>query len=126
VAIGEDDSRPTRDACASFACPCLVRFAGLVDDDSRADAAQEVLSLCRALRDAQGLLGLTGSAQADLLDRVERAESAAAAPIDRDSMDAQVRAIRYLLVEVADGPISAFMADAAARIIGDGIGRLFS
>lgn len=41
-------------------------------------------------------------------------------------VEVQVRALRYLLVEVAEGPISAFMADDAARIIGDGIGRLFS
>ncbi len=41
-------------------------------------------------------------------------------------MEIQVRALRYLLVELADGPISAFMADDAVRIIGDGIGRLFS
>lgn len=33
--------------------------------------------------------------------------------------------MRYILVEDADGPIAAFMADSAARIIGDGIGCFF-
>ena len=89
--------------------------------------ADEVLSLCRALRDATGLLGLTESEESDLLDHVVRAERAASAtPMDLAGVDTQVRAIRYLLVEVADGGVSAFMADAAARILGDGIGRLFS
>ncbi|MEU4557471.1 hypothetical protein AB0F72_03730 [Actinoplanes sp. NPDC023936] len=91
-----------------------------------ADVADEVLSLCRALRDAQGLLGLTESEESDLLGHVARAERAASAtPPDLPGVDTHVRAIRYLLVEVADGGVSAFMADAAARILGDGIGRLF-
>jgi hypothetical protein len=96
-------------------------------DDSIAGTAEDVLSLCRALRDATGMLGLNSSDESDLLGHVALAERAAtAAPVDRASMEIQVRALRYLLVEVADGPISAFMADDAARIIGDGIGRLFS
>jgi hypothetical protein len=41
-------------------------------------------------------------------------------------MDRHLHEIRYQLVEVADGPIAAFIAHDAARIIGDGIGRLFS
>lgn len=87
----------------------------------------EVLKLCAALRNGKDLLGLADSEKADLLAHVASAERAAAAsPVDAVGMDEQVRAIRYLLVEVADGPISAFMADAAAQIIGDGIGRLFS
>ncbi|TYB96311.1 hypothetical protein FXF53_22310 [Micromonospora sp. WP24] len=92
-----------------------------------AGTADEVLSLCRALRNATRLLGLTGAEESDLLGHVARAEQAASAtPLDLAGVDTQVRAIRYLLVEVADGGVSAFMADAAARILGDGIGRLFS
>jgi hypothetical protein len=94
--------------------------------DNVASRVEEVLSLCRALRDAGGLLNLSGPQEAELLDHVTRAERAAAsATIDPEGMEAPVRAIRYLLVEVADGPIAAFMADAAAQIVGDDIGRLF-
>lgn len=89
--------------------------------------ASEVLSLCRALRDAKDMLELTSTEQTNLLDHVALAEQAATStPVDRVGLNEQVRAIRYLLVEVADGPISAFMADAAAQIVGDGIGHLFS
>lgn len=94
---------------------------------SAADTADEVLSLCRALRDAKGLLGLTDAQESDLLGHVALAEqSISATPLDFAGVDTQVRAIRYLLVEMADGGVAAFMADAAARILGDGIGRLFS
>jgi hypothetical protein len=96
-------------------------------DNSIAGTAGDVLSLCRALRDATGLLGLNSSEEADLLGHVALVERAAtAAPVDQIGVEIELRALRYLLVEVSDGPISAFMADAAARIIGDGIGRLFS
>jgi hypothetical protein len=96
-------------------------------DNSIAGTADDVLSLCRALRDAADMLGLNSSEQADLLEHVTLAEQAATCrPVDQAGMEVQARALRYLLVEVADGPISAFMADDAARIVGDGIGRLFS
>ncbi|MDI6099231.1 hypothetical protein QLQ12_11560 [Actinoplanes sp. NEAU-A12] len=92
-----------------------------------AGTAGDVLSLCRALRDATDMLGLNSSEEAELREHVALAEQAAtASPVDQAGMEIQLRALRYLLVEVADGPISAFMADDAARIIGDGIGRLFS
>jgi hypothetical protein len=95
-------------------------------DNSIAGTAEDVLSLCRALRDATGLLGMTSSEEADLLGHVALAEQAATTTVDQTGVEIQLRALRYLLVEVADGPIAAFMADDAARIIGDGIGRLFS
>jgi hypothetical protein len=98
-------------------------FAERMDDV--ADRVEEVLRLCRALRDADGLLGLSDLQQVELLALVTRAEQAAAGT-DPAGMDAPIRAIRYLLVEAADGPIAAFMSDAAARIAGDDIGRLFS
>jgi hypothetical protein len=88
------------------------------------DRVEEVLSLCRALRDAYGMLGLSDPQHHELLEHVARAEQAATAS-DPTAVDAPVRAIRYLLVEVADGPIAAFMADAAARIVGGDVGRLF-
>lgn len=92
-----------------------------------AGTPDDVLSLCRALRDATGLLGLNPTQESELITQVDLAEQAAtAAPVDVPGMVIQVRAIRYQLVEVADGPISAFMADGAARILGDGIGKLFS
>jgi hypothetical protein len=96
-------------------------------DHSIAGTAEDVLSLCRALRDATGMLGLDSSGEVDLLEHVALAEQAATTvPVDQTGMEIQLRALRYLLVEVADGPISAFMADDAARIIGDDVGRLFS
>jgi hypothetical protein len=92
-----------------------------------AGPADDVLSLCRALRDATGMLGLRETDEATLFARIALAEDAATAtPPDLSQMISHVRAIRYQLIEVADGPISAFMADDAARILGDGIGRLFS
>lgn len=36
-----------------------------------------------------------------------------------------VREIRYLLIKSAQGPVDAFLADAAARILGDDIGKMF-
>jgi hypothetical protein len=95
-------------------------------NDPGADLVEEVLSLCRALRDGKGMLALTEVQQGELLSHVAGAEQAATMPSDRRAMDVHVRAIRYLLIEVADGPVSAFMADAAARVLGDGYGRLFS
>lgn len=97
-------------------------------DDGRSDGvASDVLSLCAAIRDGKDMLGLTGQEQTRLLAHVELAQVAAtASPIDSAGVDTHVRAVRYILIEVADGPISAFMADAAAQILGDGIGRLFS
>jgi hypothetical protein len=104
-----------------------IAESGWLDAMGVEATAGQVLSLCSAARDAKDMLALTGEERANLLEHVVRAEAAAVAvPVDLASMDAQVRAISYILVEVADGPISAFMADAAAQIIGDGIGRLFS
>jgi hypothetical protein len=95
--------------------------------ESSSGTADDVLSLCEALRQAEGMLGLAFDEKANLLDHVAAAEVAArTAPVDKVRMDAEVRTIRYVLVEVADGPISALMADVAARIVGDGVGRLFS
>ena len=92
-----------------------------------ADTAEKVLSLCKAVRDAKAMLQLTETQQMELVACVARAERAASSdPVDHAGIGTEVRAMRYILVEVADGPISAFMADAAAQIIGDGIGRLFS
>jgi hypothetical protein len=96
-----------------------------VDKEPVSIKAAEVLSLCAALRDGIAMLGLDGVQQLDLLRDLGVAEQAAASPVDEPGMDAAVRAIRYALMEVADGPIAAFMADAAARIIGDGYGKLF-
>jgi hypothetical protein len=96
-------------------------------EEPAADTAAEVLSLCRAVRDAKTLMQLTETQQSELIACVARAERAAGSdPLDHVGMRTEVRSMRYILVEVADGPISAFMADAAAQIIGDGIGRLFS
>jgi hypothetical protein len=93
-------------------------------DGSRGGIAEEVLSLCRALREAQDLLGLSDPSL--LLEQVSLAERSAAVPVTDVELRRRVRAIRYVLVEVSDGPIAAFMADKAARIVGDGVGRLFS
>ncbi|WP_148062103.1 hypothetical protein [Micromonospora aurantiaca] len=78
------------------------------------------------MRDAQTMLHLPAPRLADLLGCAAGAERAATShPVDESEVLAQVRSMRYILVEDADGPIAAFMADSAARIIGDGIGRLF-
>lgn len=110
-----------------FARAALVSLTDSVINKPIAGNVNDVLSLCRALRDASGLLGLSSANEVILFEQVALAERAAAArPADLRDVAGNVRAIRYQLVEVADGPISAFMADDAARIVGDGVGRLFS
>ncbi|MFI5937869.1 DUF4259 domain-containing protein [Actinoplanes sp. NPDC051494] len=90
-------------------------------------AREETLNLCRAVRDAGPLLGLPERARSEILLLVEAVERSAMAPSFGSAETlAQVRAIRYLLVEVADGPVAALLADAASRVLGDDIGRLFS
>ncbi len=98
-----------------------------MDDGSISNTLDDVLRLCRAARDAQNLLHLPAPRVAELLRRAALAESAATShPIDESEVLAQVRSMRYILVEHADGPIAAFLADSAARTIGDGIGRFFT
>jgi hypothetical protein len=94
------------------------------DEDLRID----VLRLCAATHAAMGNLALPASAQADLLACLQAAENAApsSAVADADAMMVAVKRVRYVLVEAADGPIAAVLADSAARIVGDGIGRMFS
>jgi hypothetical protein len=89
-------------------------------------SVSQVISLCKAVRDAKSMLALTDEQQIDLLRHVGQAECAAVSvPADLSALESEVRVIRYLLIEVAEGPVSAFLTDAAARIIGDGVGRLF-
>jgi hypothetical protein len=89
------------------------------------DELGAVLSLCRAVRQGIGLLGLDPETTADLAHHLDTAELNATNG-DRLGMISQVKAIRYVLLEVADGPVAPFLADAAALIIGDGFGRIFS
>ncbi|MEV5695449.1 hypothetical protein [Micromonospora globbae] len=97
-----------------------------MDADAVAEALVDVLRLCRAVRDAQTMLHLPAPRLAELLRCAACAEHAATShPVDEYEVLAQVRSMRYILVEDANGPIAAFMADSAARIIGDGIGRFF-
>ena len=104
-----------------------MRLAARVDDVPASGVAAEVLSLCRAVRDARNMLSLSDAQFQNLVGHVAAAEqSATSAPLKQDELLSHVRAMRYILVEVADGPIAAYMADAAAQIIGDGVGRLFS
>lgn len=94
-----------------------------MDEGSVAD----VLRLCGAVRDAQAMLNLPAPRLAELLTCAALAEHAATFhPVDESEVLSQVRSMRYILIEDADGPIAAFMADSAARIIGDGIGRFFT
>ncbi len=111
----------TMPAC-EFAPRTAVRFPVGVDQTS----VSQVISLCKAVRDAKSMLALTDEQQIDLLRHVGQAECAAVSvPADLSALESEVRVIRYLLIEVAEGPVSAFLTDAAARIIGDGVGRLF-
>ncbi|MEU2610640.1 hypothetical protein ABZ570_03500 [Micromonospora sp. NPDC007271] len=97
-----------------------------MDEGSISNNLPDVLRLCRAVRDAQSLLHLPAPRVAELLRCAALAEHAATShPVDGIEVLAQVRSMRYILVEDADGPIAAFMADSAGRIIGDGIGRFF-
>ncbi|GGK94348.1 hypothetical protein [Mangrovihabitans endophyticus] len=102
-------------------------FPEPVDDDSVAHRADDVLKLCRAVREAITLLRLTEAQRAELLAATARAEVAAArTPVDHIGIATHLRSMRYMLVELADGPFAAIMADSAARILGDCIGRMFS
>nr|WP_193599466.1 hypothetical protein [Micromonospora purpureochromogenes] len=97
-----------------------------MDENSISNTLPDVARLCGAVRDAQSLLHLPAPRVAELLKCAALAEHAAAShPVDESEVLAQVRSMRYILVEDADGPIAAFLADSAARIIGDGIGRFF-
>jgi hypothetical protein len=89
------------------------------------DELTAVVSLCRAVRQGVDLLSLDFESCTDLLHHLDIAELSANGD-DRAVMIDQVKAIRYVLLEVADGPVAPFLADAAALIIGDGFGRIFS
>ena len=89
--------------------------------------AAAVLRLCCAVRDAIPLLGIPRTDADDVLAHVARAVKAAEAePIDSAAAATAVKLVRHRLMEVADGPVAAVLADSAARIVGDGFGRLFS
>jgi hypothetical protein len=86
-----------------------------------------VLQLCGAVRDALPLLGVRDAQADDLLARVAGAVAAVGSrPMDPVAVTAAVKMVRHRLMEVADGPVAAMLADSAARIIGDDVGRLFS
>ncbi|WP_412541290.1 hypothetical protein R8Z50_01350 [Longispora sp. K20-0274] len=46
-------------------------------------------------------------------------------PDGASGISSAVKPIRYLLVEVAQGPVAAVLADSASRLVGDDTGRLF-
>jgi hypothetical protein len=93
--------------------------------EKNSDELDAVLSLCRAVRQGIGLLGLDARTTADLVHHLDTAELNATGG-DRPGMISQVKAIRYVLLEAADSPVAPFLADAAALIIGDGFGRVYS
>jgi hypothetical protein len=88
---------------------------------------QAVLRLCGAVRQALPSLG-TDSGTADTLRSYAGAAEQACQsdPPSAAAVLTAVRQMRYLLIESADGPIAAILADSATRIVGDDIGRLFS
>jgi hypothetical protein len=86
------------------------------------DQRDEILKLCLALRQAVRDLWLDPVSELELVGLLSAAETAAAE--EKTDLDS-VKAIRYILLESADGPLAPFMADAAARIIGDGFGKIF-
>jgi hypothetical protein len=103
-----------------FSCSMGGRGAGEVD-------AAAVLRLCGAVRDAIPLLGIQPGEADDLRADVMRAAAAAETqPVDTVVAIAAVKLLRHRLMEIADGPVAAVLADSAARIVGDGFGRLFS
>jgi hypothetical protein len=95
------------------------------DADWSDGESNPALDLCRAVRQGVHLLGLGPATTADLLRHVDNAELNACGD-DRSVMINELKAVRYVLLEVADGPVAPFLADAAALIIGDGYGRIFS
>jgi hypothetical protein len=94
------------------------------EDDFRRD----VLRLCAETRLAMGSLALEKEIGADFRAHLHAAEEAlrTAGSTDTDVALVAVKRVRHILVEAADGPIAAVPADSAARILGDGVGRLFS
>jgi hypothetical protein len=86
----------------------------------------DVVELCAAVRQALDDLYLDEAGRSQITNDVAAAERLAQ---DKSSTAAQlaeaVRPVRYLLLEMAQGPLAPFLADAAAQIIGDGHGRLF-
>jgi hypothetical protein len=87
----------------------------------------KVLRLCSAVREAMPLLGVSPQAASDLLAFAAEAERACRLdPPAPSAMQAAVKRIRHQLIESADGPLAAILADSAGRIIGDDIGKIFS
>ncbi|WP_041831771.1 hypothetical protein [Actinoplanes sp. N902-109] len=86
-----------------------------------------VILLCGATLQAMPSLGLEPSMADELNGALARARKAVSAEaVQAEAALSEVRMMRYILVEAASGPLAAFLADSAARIIGDDIGRLFS
>ena len=87
----------------------------------------EVLRLCSAVREALPVLGADPRSAGQLVAYAADAERACRSdPAATRTALAAVKQIRYLLIEGADGPIAAILADSAASIVGDDIGKLFS
>ncbi|BCJ51839.1 hypothetical protein Asp14428_33140 [Actinoplanes sp. NBRC 14428] len=87
----------------------------------------EILRLCSAVREALPMLDISPQAASDLLAFAAEAEMACrVTPPSPGAAQAAVKRIRHQLIESADGPLAAILADSAGRIIGDDIGKMFS
>ncbi|MFG1606015.1 hypothetical protein [Actinoplanes sp. NPDC049265] len=87
---------------------------------------REVLQLCQAVHESIDLMGLDAADMRELERRLVSVEQLANAPdVLAADLTETLKGVRYLLVEVAQCPLGAFMAASAETIIGDGYGRLF-
>jgi hypothetical protein len=113
---------PGRGPKAHRGAGVTINLMGRNNEAQPGDQREQILSLCRAVRQATSELWLDRASAAELGKHLLTAEaSASAGTADLDS----VRGIRYILLESADGPLAPFLADAAAQIIGDDFGKLF-
>jgi hypothetical protein len=88
---------------------------------------QLMLRFCAAVDDAMPVLGLDVSAQHILgLHLIAIRAAAGSDPPNVPAALNAIRMVRQLLIENADGPVAAVLADSSAKIIGDGVGKLFS
>ncbi|MFI7543762.1 hypothetical protein [Actinoplanes sp. NPDC049599] len=87
---------------------------------------RDVMQLCAAIRQAEGVLFLDGETAIQLRQHLAVIDEALIeGRFGEAQLVSSLKAVRYILMESADGPIAPFLADSVATIVGDGHGKIF-
>ena len=87
---------------------------------------RDVMRVCAAIRQAESILFLDGETAIQLRQHLAIIDdSLLKGHFGEAQLVSSLKAVRYILMESADGPIAPFLADSVATIIGDGHGRIF-